>query len=137
MPCTTYLVQPGFFDIFFPTDFDTMRELYMLVMSSSAPSTASSLSLSTSSPIAPTSRLSPTYFSPSTATSSCSSSSSSADSRRSTSGRANSLGGGNGAPSVVSHADFLNQWAETDMTRVGDGSNPMVESYANAQFICN
>ncbi|GJN90199.1 hypothetical protein Rhopal_003198-T1 [Rhodotorula paludigena] len=137
VPCTTYLVQPGFFDIFFPTDFDTMRELYTLVMSSSAPSTASSSSLSTSAPIAPTSRLSPTYFSPSTATSSCSSSSSSADGRRSTSGRANSLGGGNGAPSVVSHADFLSQWAETDMTRVGDGSNPMVESYANAQFICN
>lgn len=28
MPCTTYLVQPGQFDIFFPTDFEDLLELY-------------------------------------------------------------------------------------------------------------
>lgn len=33
VPCTTYLVQPGFFDIFFPTDFEALREMYTLVMS--------------------------------------------------------------------------------------------------------
>lgn len=33
MPVTTYLVQPGFFDVFFPTDFDELRNQYMRVMS--------------------------------------------------------------------------------------------------------
>lgn len=33
--CTTYLVQPGFFDIFFPTDFHQLRDLYSLIMSPS------------------------------------------------------------------------------------------------------
>ncbi|KAI5479082.1 hypothetical protein MNV49_004080 [Pseudohyphozyma bogoriensis] len=30
--CTTYLVQPGFFDIFFPTDFHLLRDLYSLAV---------------------------------------------------------------------------------------------------------
>ncbi|KAJ1547167.1 hypothetical protein HK096_004109, partial [Nowakowskiella sp. JEL0078] len=29
--CSTYLVQPGWFDIFFPTDFETMLKIYSLV----------------------------------------------------------------------------------------------------------
>ncbi|KAJ3070158.1 hypothetical protein HDU98_006818 [Podochytrium sp. JEL0797] len=29
--CSTYLVQQGFFDVFFPTDFEAMRELYCAV----------------------------------------------------------------------------------------------------------
>ena len=28
IPCTTYLVKPGWFDIFFPTEFDHLRKLY-------------------------------------------------------------------------------------------------------------
>ncbi|KAJ3154653.1 hypothetical protein HDU89_007892 [Geranomyces variabilis] len=30
IPCSTYLVQPGWFDIFFPTDFELMRDMYNL-----------------------------------------------------------------------------------------------------------
>ncbi|KAI8899628.1 S-adenosyl-L-methionine-dependent methyltransferase [Globomyces pollinis-pini] len=30
VPCSTYLVQPGWFDIFFPTDFGLLNELYGL-----------------------------------------------------------------------------------------------------------
>lgn len=31
VPCSTYLVQPGYFDIFFPTDFELLLELYQNV----------------------------------------------------------------------------------------------------------
>ncbi|KAL1925426.1 uncharacterized protein VTP21DRAFT_309 [Calcarisporiella thermophila] len=31
VPCSTYMVQPGWFDIFFPTNFELMRDIYHLV----------------------------------------------------------------------------------------------------------
>ncbi|GAA5801921.1 hypothetical protein HPULCUR_007379 [Helicostylum pulchrum] len=31
VPCSTYMVQPGWFDIFFPTNFELLRDLYLLV----------------------------------------------------------------------------------------------------------
>lgn len=37
---------------------------------------------------------------------------------------------------MIDHADFLDEWAEIDMTRTQDGTNPMVDSYQNAKFIC-
>ncbi|KAI9028240.1 S-adenosyl-L-methionine-dependent methyltransferase [Phycomyces nitens] len=35
VPCSTYMVQPGWFDIFFPTNFELLREMYLLVCRSS------------------------------------------------------------------------------------------------------
>ena len=32
VPCSTYLVQPGLFDIFFPTDFGQLKDMYNLLM---------------------------------------------------------------------------------------------------------
>jgi hypothetical protein len=31
IPCSTYLVQPGWFDIFFPTNFELMQQMYTLL----------------------------------------------------------------------------------------------------------
>ncbi|KAI8888785.1 DUF185-domain-containing protein [Backusella circina FSU 941] len=31
VPCSTYMVQPGWFDIFFPTNFELLRDMYLLV----------------------------------------------------------------------------------------------------------
>lgn len=111
VPCTTYLVQPGFFDIFFPTDFHTMAEMYSLVMASDRGgglgddvgyfSSRSPLRGSTGTDAADT-----------------------------------SAGGRRRALEVIDHADFLDEWAEIDMTRTQDGTNPMVDSYQNAKFIC-
>lgn len=36
VPCETFLVQQGYFDIFFPTDFDLLRDTYSLIMNSPA-----------------------------------------------------------------------------------------------------
>jgi len=31
VPCSTYMVQPGYFDIFFPTNFQLFKDIYQLV----------------------------------------------------------------------------------------------------------
>lgn len=31
VPCSTYMVQPGWFDIFFPTNFEVLRDMYLMV----------------------------------------------------------------------------------------------------------
>lgn len=132
VPCTTYLVQPGFFDIFFPTDFDTLREMYSLVMSSGSPTTAaqatpfspsSGHAAPASLPTSARAGLSPDYFSPSSPSS------------RRYGGDSTGLGPSGRSLQVVDHGDFLEEWGETDMTRLGDGSNPLVETYQNAKFI--
>lgn len=43
--------------------------------------------------------------------------------------------GPRGGLRVLDHAEFLERWGEVDMTRVRDGSNPMLDSYRNAAFI--
>ncbi|KAJ2792817.1 hypothetical protein H4R20_006720 [Coemansia guatemalensis] len=36
VPCETYLVQPGWFDIFFPTNFELLQQVYNVVCRASA-----------------------------------------------------------------------------------------------------
>jgi hypothetical protein len=139
--CTTYLVQPGvsdaeaklrsplirvpqFFDIFFPTDFDLLRDLYSLVMS---PSPASHSSFSTPIASASSPRIGSDYFSP--------------HSRRGAPSPAIETTKSRGGKavrglSVLDHGEFLERWGETEMTRLRDGTNPMIDSYENAKFIC-
>ncbi|KAK4688906.1 hypothetical protein P7C73_g1206, partial [Tremellales sp. Uapishka_1] len=45
VPCETFLVKQGYFDIFFPTDFELLRDVYSLIMNSPP-----RLSLSASTP---------------------------------------------------------------------------------------
>ncbi|KAK4703887.1 hypothetical protein P7C70_g2325, partial [Phenoliferia sp. Uapishka_3] len=122
--CTSYLVQPGFFDIFFPTDFHLLRDLYSLVMSPS-PSLSSSPSLPIPSSSSP--RVGSDFFSPYAR-------------RSSPSPVLNLSGGGKGGTAVrgltvLDHAEFLERWGEVEMTRCKDGTNPMVSHYENAKFI--
>ncbi|KAK4055851.1 hypothetical protein OIO90_003106 [Microbotryomycetes sp. JL221] len=58
--CTTYLVQPGFFDIFFPTDFHLLRDLYSLVMARPLSSATETPSLAASA----SPRVTTDFFSP-------------------------------------------------------------------------
>ncbi|GAA6022723.1 hypothetical protein JCM10207_008078 [Rhodosporidiobolus poonsookiae] len=115
VPCTTYLVQPGFFDIFFPTDFRTMAELYALVMSrpSPSPSSAPDSAALPSSANRPSPSLAPDFFSP----------------------RSGKNSSQKRELEVVDHAAFLEKWAEVEQTRTGDGTNPLLDSYANAKFV--
>ncbi|OCF55583.1 hypothetical protein L486_07067 [Kwoniella mangroviensis CBS 10435] len=55
IPCETFLVKQGYFDIFFPTDFELLRDIYSVIMNSPSPSsTTTSPSTSPSSAIPPT-----------------------------------------------------------------------------------
>ncbi|KAG0143239.1 hypothetical protein CROQUDRAFT_724658 [Cronartium quercuum f. sp. fusiforme G11] len=78
VPCTTYLVQPGQFDIFFPTDFDHLLELYQ--------------------------RLNPAH-----------------------------------QPKLenLSHSEFVGRYGADDLheTRLGDGSNPILDYYENVRVV--
>ncbi|KAK0446918.1 S-adenosyl-L-methionine-dependent methyltransferase [Armillaria borealis] len=129
----TLLVRPGAFDIFFPTDFDRLRDMYEYTLSQpptlprpssdnflpsrSTPLTAHSLSLS----------LGADYFS----------------SRRRT-GRRTPLDGvtsASGLPvgerksSVFTHAEFLETYADLLQTRLRNGENPMLDFYKNVKFL--
>lgn len=153
--CTTYLVQPGFFDIFFPTDFHLLRDMYSLVMSPSPASLPKPFSASASP------RIGADFFSSSSLARAYSrrdahdSATSGQDSAvppssattavpgggvRSETSRGSGSGIGSGRVgarglTVLDHAEFLERWGETEMTRVQDGSNPMLDSYRNAAFI--
>lgn len=119
------LVSPGHFDIFFPTDFHLLRDLYALIMSPSSNSSPSAGS-SSSSP-----RVSADFFSPYTrrgVPSAAIEATMSEGERRSGARVVRGL-------KVLDHGEFLERWGEVDMTRLRDGSNPMVESYLNQKFL--
>ncbi|WWC58510.1 uncharacterized protein I303_101053 [Kwoniella dejecticola CBS 10117] len=46
IPCETFLVKQGYFDIFFPTDFELLRDVYSIIMNSPSIITSSSPSSS-------------------------------------------------------------------------------------------
>lgn len=118
VPCSTYLVQPGYFDIFFPTDFEKLRDMYRLVMSSP---TSRDVELR-SSPLGTTAsslRLGPSFFS--------SSSSSHSNSPR--------MDGEKGRVKVFTHKEFMQTYADLEATTVRNGENPMLEYYQNVRFL--
>jgi len=131
IPCTTLFVKQGHFDIFFPTNFERLRDMYEHVLSqplSSLPSATHTFSRS--SPL----------------TTSTSSLSLGADffsshhprNRRLPSDGLTSASGlpvGEHKSSVYSHAEFLETYANLDRTRLRNGENPMVDFYKNVKFL--
>ncbi|KAI8870332.1 DUF185-domain-containing protein [Ramicandelaber brevisporus] len=79
VPCNTHLVQPGWFDIFFPTNFGLLADMHSLV-------------------------------------------------RR-------DMGLAGDRPQIVSHSDFVRQYAEVERTTTRNGDNPMVSYYENVSFL--
>ncbi|KDN52109.1 DUF185-domain-containing protein [Tilletiaria anomala UBC 951] len=132
VPVTTYRVLQGFFDIFFPTNFEELRRIYGKVMSSQSQQLVKGSSSSGAairipprpSPMATTSALRPDYF---------------------TRSRAPALGSASDVPDsilqrretaqILSHAEFLSHYARNDLVRLKDGSNPMLTWYANASWL--
>ena len=134
IPTSTLLVRPGSFDIFFPTNFEQLRDMYEYTISRpptlshsssdeflplrSTPLTSHSLSLSLganyfSSHHAKTNRRSPL------------------DGVASASG----LPVGERKSSVFTHEEFMQTYADLDRTRLRNGENPMVEFYKNVKFL--
>ena len=130
IPCTTLLVKQGYFDIFFPTNFERLRDMYEHVLSQPLTSSPSTHDFSRASPL----------------TTSTSSLSVGADffSSRHPSNRRRPLDGvasASGLPvgehksSVYSHAEFLETYASLGRTLLRNGENPMVDFYKNVKFL--
>ncbi|CEH17677.1 hypothetical protein CBOM_04074 [Ceraceosorus bombacis] len=110
VPVTTFKVLQGFFDIFFPTNFQMLRDIYTRVMSDHFP-TQPPQDQDATSHSAPTFR--PDFF---------------YSSARASRGRAQRV-------KILTHAQFLEQYAQVDQTRLRDGSNPLLGWYQNASWI--
>ena len=97
VPCTTYLVQQGFFDIFFPTDFRLLSKMYDLIMNGHGTQNKAG---------------DDSYFTPASLK---------AGQRKCT-------------MHTATHRAFLERWGEVERTTLGNGENPMLDFYANADF---
>lgn len=119
VPCSTYMVQPGYFDIFFPTDFEALRDMYDVVMSNRSSSSSSAPHPSSSSTLR---SLESNFFF------------SSGGARRSEF----DLGSGgflHDRPRIYTHKDFLLKYGEPDKTRLRSGENPMLDYFENVRFL--
>jgi hypothetical protein len=134
VPCDTLLVNQGWFDIFFPTNFEHLRDMYEhaisdlpnintlysadpLFPSRSSPLTTSSTSLALGdkffSSCRPGNRRTPL------------------DGMTSASG----LPVGERQSNVFTHAEFMETYADLSRTRLRNGENPMLDFYKNVKFL--
>jgi hypothetical protein len=129
VPTSTLFVQPGYFDIFFPTDFERLRDMYEHVLSQPDPS-----AMDSSAPrLLPlrdndsSSSIGPDFFS----------SYHPLNRRAKVEGviSASGLPVGERESSVFTHAEFLESYADLSRTRLGNGENPMLEYYQNVKFL--
>ena len=129
--CTTLLVKQGHFDIFFPTNFERLRDMYEHVLSKPlSPFPSAMHDFSRASPLT-------------TSTSSLSigvdffSSHRPSNRRRPLDGMTSASGllVGDQKSSVYSHTEFLETYANLARTRLRNGENPMVDFYKNVKFL--
>ena len=135
VPCETLLVLQGYFDIFFPTNFERLRDMYEHVLSRPIisaedihstdlplpPPRASPL-LSTASPLA----LGAEFFT------------SRPRNRRSPLDgivSSNGLPVGEHKSSVFTHEEFMRTYADLDKTRLKSGENPLLDFYKNVKYL--
>lgn len=134
IPCQSLLVKQGFFDIFFPTNFERLRDMYEHILSLPPPGP---------DPLSPVASL-PTRSTPLTSHTLSLSLGANFFSSHQLSNRRPPLDGvtsASGLPvgerksSVYTHAEFLETYADTAKTRVRNGENPMLEFYQNVKFL--
>ncbi|CCM00250.1 uncharacterized protein FIBRA_02279 [Fibroporia radiculosa] len=129
VPCTTLLVKQGYFDIFFPTNFDRLRDMYEHILSQPLPLSAAETAL-------PRSPLSTSASSLSVG-SDFFSSYHPKNRRPPTDGVASASGipVGERKSSVFTHAEFLSTYADLGKTRLRSGENPILDLYQNVKFL--
>ena len=132
VPCSTPFVKQGYFDIFFPTDFNRLRDMYEHIISQSP------TDLSVDSNFLPT-RVSPLAMNTSSLTlgSDFFSSYHPKNRRRPLDGVASSSGlpVGERKSNVFTHAEFMETYADLERTRLKNGENPLVDFYQNVKFL--
>ncbi|KAG5340289.1 hypothetical protein C0989_002305 [Termitomyces sp. Mn162] len=129
VPCTTLLVRQGYFDIFFPTNFEHLRDMYEHIVSHKH-HPSSSKSGMRSTPLMTTSTsisLGEDYFS-----------SYRSNDRRSPLDGVTSASGlpvGERKSNVFTHSEFMETYADLNRTRLRNGENPMLDFYKNVKFL--
>ncbi|GLB41861.1 hypothetical protein LshimejAT787_1004610 [Lyophyllum shimeji] len=132
VPCTTVLVRQGYFDIFFPTNFERLRDMYEFIISHPRPnSSGSDPSLQMrSTPLMTTST--------SVAAGEGFFSSHIPSNRRNPLDGVNSASGlpvGERKSSVFTHSEFMETYADLSKTRLLNGENPLIDFYKNVKFL--
>lgn len=122
-------MHQGFFDIFFPTNFERLRDMYEYMLGQPVLSD-SVAGIGRASPLA-------TSASPLQAGSGYFSSFQPRNRRAPIDGVASSSGlpVGQRKSSVFTHAEFLETYADLSKTRLRSGENPMLEYYKNVKFL--
>ncbi|THH18051.1 hypothetical protein EW146_g2869 [Bondarzewia mesenterica] len=130
IPCSTLFVRQGYFDIFFPTRFERLRDMYEHVLAQ--PLTPADLTPADT-------RLSPLATSASSLSAGAGffSSYQPRNRRPPVDGVASSSGlpVGERKSSVFTHAEFLETYADLSKTKLRNGENPMLDFYKNVKFL--
>ncbi|KAF5383771.1 hypothetical protein D9615_003568 [Tricholomella constricta] len=132
VPCSTLHVRQGYFDIFFPTNFERLRDMYEYIISHvPRPSSNSDPSLPMrSTPLTTNSTsmlLGDDYFS-----------SHRPSNRRSPLDGVASASGlpvGERKSSVFTHSEFMETYADLSKTSLKNRENPMLDFYKNVKFL--
>lgn len=132
VPCSTLLVKQGFFDIFFPTDFERLRDMYEYILS--RPHEVAR-SLSDDQPT----RISPLTSHASSLSLGCDFFSSHLPRNRRSPidgvASASGLPVGERKSNVFTHAEFMGTYADLAKTRLQNGENPLLDFYKNVKFL--
>ncbi|KAG7093964.1 hypothetical protein E1B28_007595 [Marasmius oreades] len=136
VPCETLLVHQGSFDIFFPTNFERLRDMYEHILSQPPKSRSSSMYADSSIPDR-SSPLTSTALSLSLGSDFFSSHTASGNRRKPKDGvtSASGLPIGEHKSSVFTHAEFLGTYGDLGKTRLRNGENPMLDFYKNVKFL--
>ncbi|KAF8239329.1 DUF185-domain-containing protein [Tricholoma matsutake] len=133
VPCTKLLVRQGYFDIFFPTNFEHLRDMYEYIISPpsssflpnvDAPLPARSTPLMTN---ATSMSLGADFFS-----------SQRPNNRRDPRDGVASASGlpvGERKSSVFAHSELMETYADLGKTRLLNGENPLLDFYKNVKFL--
>jgi hypothetical protein len=147
VPCSTLLVQQGYFDIFFPTNFEHLRDMYEHVLAQPLSSRAGAGPNvfadedAESETLQQQQLLRPSPMATSTSSLSLGAdffSSSKPVNRRSPLDGVASASGlpvGERKSNVFSHAEFMETYADLAVTTLRNGENPMLDYYKNVKFL--
>lgn len=128
VPCSTLLVKQGYFDIFFPTNFSQLRDMYEDILGRPQRATDGlELRASPLSGAASHASVGRDFFS-----------SYHPDTRRSPVDGGTSSTGlpvGERKSSVFTHAEFMETYADLSRSRLKNGENPLLDHYQNVKFL--
>ncbi|PFH51872.1 hypothetical protein AMATHDRAFT_141696 [Amanita thiersii Skay4041] len=131
VPCSKLLVRQGYFDIFFPTNFEQLRDMYEYILSRGYSDANSDSSYpSWTSPLSPSSTsvsLGGDFFFSHRPN----------DRRRPLDGVASASGlpVGERKSNVFTHSEFMTTYGDLSKTRLRSGENPLLDFYQNVKFL--